>query len=453
MYSESELTWEEALNIADEAVFNNTGNHLTDAEITVLQGSWDNLIYQQIASRCNNRYTPDYLRGDVGSKLWQKLSDALGEPVRKGNFRGALNRQRQRQHCTCNNQPQSPSGTNSSYWCPEGPVALDDSLYVTRSLELYGQRSTESECYQTIVQPGSLIRIKAPKQMGKTSLLERITDFATNQEYKTVRLTIQQAVLTNLDQFLRWFCASVSNMLSLDSQLTNYWDEDLGSKSSCTNYFQRYILTHINCPLVLALDEVDLVFEYPEIATHFLGMLRSWHEDARNMEIWQKLRLVVVHSTEVYIRLPHNQSPFNVGIPIKLLEFNCEEVQDLAQRHGLNWTRNEAEQLTSMVGGHPLLIRRALYHLQCQDTTLKELLQNAPTQTGIYGDYLRRHFNYLQQHPPLASAMKTVLNALTPISLEPILAYKLQGLGLVRLEGNNCTPSCSLYRLYFRDLL
>jgi Effector-associated domain 1/AAA-like domain len=36
----------------------------------------------------------------------------------------------------------------------------------------------EEKCYKAILQPGSLIRIKAPQRMGKTLLLEKLLDYA-----------------------------------------------------------------------------------------------------------------------------------------------------------------------------------------------------------------------------------------------------------------------------------
>ena len=67
----------------------------------------------------------------------------------------------------------------------------------------------------------------------------------------------------------------------------------LGSKRKCTNYFQQYLLPEINTPLVLGLDEVDLVFQYLKIAKDFFSLLRAWHERGRNEPIWQKLRLII----------------------------------------------------------------------------------------------------------------------------------------------------------------
>ncbi len=191
---------------------------------------------------------------------------------------------------------------------PEGQVGLDSAYYVERP-------PIESDCYERIVKPGALIRIKAPRQMGKSSLMERILDRATQQGYQTVSLNFQSAdgtVLTNLDEFLQWFCASIARRLNLQDKLDKYWQGRLGSKDKCTDYFERYLLPEISGPLALGLDEVDEVFQYRQVAADFFGLLRFWHEEAKNEPIWKKLRLIVVHSQEVYVPLNINQSPFNV---------------------------------------------------------------------------------------------------------------------------------------------
>ncbi|MEH2156718.1 AAA-like domain-containing protein [Nostoc sp.] len=46
----------------------------------------------------------------------------------------------------------------------------------------------------------------------------------------------------------------MSSKLQLESRLDDYWDEEVGSKVSCTNYFQGYLLEHLVCPFVLALN-------------------------------------------------------------------------------------------------------------------------------------------------------------------------------------------------------
>ncbi|MBD1835621.1 AAA-like domain-containing protein [Cyanobacteria bacterium FACHB-472] len=336
---------------------------------------------------------------------------------------------------------------------PSGQVRLASAFYVERV-------PYEAQCYKEILQPGALIRIKAPRQMGKTSLMARILYQAKEQGYRTVPLSFQHAdtaVFTNLNQLLKWFCARISRKLRLPHQVDDYWSDTYGSKDNCTAYFEDCLLSGTESPLVLGLDEVDRVFQYPKIADDFFGLLRAWYEEAGygggDSDRWQQLRLVVVHSTEVYIPLNVNQSPFNVGLPIELPDFSPEQVQDLTQRHGLNGNASQIKQLMALVGGHPYLVRLALYHIAQQTITMEQLLETAPTEAGLYDDHLRRHLWNLQQHRELAAAFAKVVTADVPVELESVTAFKLHSMGLVQLQGNYVTPRFDLYRQYFSDRL
>lgn len=314
----------------------------------------------------------------------------------------------------------------------------------------------ESRCYETLLQPGSLVRIKAPSLMGKTLLMARVLAQLEKQDCRTVSLNLHMADrtdFTNLDKFLRWFCVSVGQSLGLPNQLADYWDEQFSTpKVNCTDYFEQYLLPKAGSSLVLCLDEVDRVFPHSEVAQDFLSLLRAWHEQAKIRNIWRRLRLVVVHSTEVYIPLNINESPFNVGLAIELPELTLAQVQDLAQQHELNWNTTQLNQLIDIVGGHPYLVEQALCHLRnCQSITLDQLLQTAATEAGIYSNHLRRYWYVLQQHPELAEALKKVVSATSPVRLESKKAYKLQSMGLVQLQGDDVTPRCNLYRQYFCD--
>ena len=331
---------------------------------------------------------------------------------------------------------------------PNGAVPLESPFYLERV-------PVQSQIDREIAKPGALVRIKAPREMGKTSLLMRVLDSAKSLGYQTVSLNIEQVdavILSDLDRFLRWLCANVARQLQLPPMLDEYWDEDLGSKISCTAYFQDYLLAKISTPLVLAFDEMNRMFEHPQMAQDFLPLLRSWYEEAKISPIWQKLRLIVVHSTEIYVPLQLNQSPFNVGLPIQLDTFSQADVQQLARRYGLDWDNGvEAGQLMEMVGGHPALINIALYHLSCRDISLSKLLETAPTAAGIYHHHLQRHWVALAQQPELAQVLDRVMNATKPITLAPILAHQLSSLGAIERLGDKVVPACELYRQAFKS--
>ncbi|MCT7986342.1 AAA-like domain-containing protein [Laspinema sp. A4] len=341
--------------------------------------------------------------------------------------------------------------------------AVADLAYLTldetgSNLSNYVERPPiEERCYQTVLQPGSLIRIKAPKQMGKSALMTQILSRVKTNGYQSVALNLLAAdgkVLQDLDYFLKWFCRVVSRQLKLPSDsLEDLWEEDLGSNYKCTLYFEECLLENFASPVVLALDEVDRLFHYPHIAEDFFSLLRLWHEEATKTEIWKKLRLILAYSTEVYIPLNIHKSPFNVGEPILLPEFTPPQLQEFARQQGVKLESDEIEKLMNLIGGHPSLLQITVSRLKRQEITFENLLETAATESGIYRDRLRTHLGYLQQNPLLSQAMKEAVRTPNPIRLESKLAYQLESLGLVRLEGNDCRIACDLYRKYFRDRL
>ncbi|MDM9580126.1 AAA-like domain-containing protein [Nostoc sp. GT001] len=326
---------------------------------------------------------------------------------------------------------------------PDGPEPLNSAFYQERS-------PIESRCYTAIKEPGGLIRIKAPKQMGKTSLLKRIIAEAKKSSYNIVYLNfslIEKNKFTNANDFLRSFYAYVINQLPSAPSLS-VWDKDTPSMVNCTLTFYR-LLKQLDGVLVLALDEVDKLFEYPEIYENFFPMLRNWNENANESETWEKLRLVVAHSTEDYGRLDINQSPFNIGLPIKLEEFTEEQVKSLAIRHGLD-SKNILP-IMSLVGGHPYLVRLALYYLVCQDVTIEGLLKEATRDTGIYTEHLRRHLETLQENQELGRVFQEIVSNTQGIKVERKnrQLYQLDSMGVIKFSNNFVMSRCRLYYEYF----
>lgn len=134
----------------------------------------------------------------------------------------------------------------------------------------------ESNCDNQILKPGTLIRIKAPDKMGKTSLIRRILAHVPKPEYRTVHLSIEsveQDILANLKNLLQWLCYNVSKQLDVKNLVQEHWNENmLSNNDNCTAYFEEYLLPEINCPLVLALDDVDKLFSYQKVAEDFFGI-------------------------------------------------------------------------------------------------------------------------------------------------------------------------------------
>ncbi len=316
----------------------------------------------------------------------------------------------------------------------------------------------ESRCYEAIVKPSSLIRIKAPWQMGKTSLMMKILDYGVQQGYRAVKLSFQAAdarTFDSIDNLLKWFCASTTRSLNLDNELESFWRESSfwDSKHLCTEYFEEYILPTVDNALILGLDETDLIFQKPEIGLDFLGLIRAWHEQGYMDRAWKKLRLVIAHSLEYYTHTLINQSPFNVGTPIELPPFNALQVKELVQKFNVQWSKKQLDQVMELIDGHPYLLQISLEAVASGRISFSNLLKFSCTELGIFQDHLNHYSMVLESYPELKSVMKQVVESDTPVELEASKVFQLKSLGLVKKQGNEVMPACRLYRDYFREHL
>jgi AAA-like domain len=401
-------------------------------EIVFLR-SYEGKRYREIATESGYDY--DYVK-EVGFQLWKTLSQILGRKVTKKNVRLLL------AELADPILPDLPVAALPSHSetieFPSSPLPIESSLYVQRS-------ALELLAYREILKPGGLLRIKAPRQMGKTSLVLRIIAYAQSQGLYPVLLDLQSAdrrVFENLNDFLRWLCIHVSRQVNLEPQLDEYWDEESGSKISCNLYFQMFLLEQVKKPIVLIFDELTPLFEYPELAKDVLPLFRIWHELAAQQTSWQNLRLIVVHNIEIYVPLKVNQSPFNVGVPIELDGFNLEQTSQLAQSYALDSLSDaDLNELNHLVGGNPYYLQLAFYWLR-HDLPMEKLLKEAATESGIYRQDLHRQWDRLQQSPSLLYSLR-----------ELITAYRLESLGLIKRNGNQASIFCPLYKTYFEDRL
>ncbi len=422
---------------------------LSSLERFVLNQSWQGQSYDQIAQ--GSGYSIDYMK-QIGSVLWSDLSRATDRAVTKKNLRLVL--EPLLVQTSVSEKPLlRVTGLKSEvHRFPSGPLPLDSSLYIERP-------PIEQITYDELCRDGCLLRIKAPRRMGKSSLLRRLTWQAQQHGYHIVTLDFQEAneeLLNNAELFLQWFCRYITQALQLEDMLETFWIPEMGSKVNCKNYMETCILGVLQRPLLLTLNELNRLFEFPKIARDVLPMLRFWHEQSKEHVLWQKLRLVLVYSTDVYAPLQLKKSPLNVGTPIRLPPFTFEQTQILSFRYGLDWSDKHYRKLQAlhqMIDGHPYLASLAFYYLHQGEISLDDLLTTAPTSQGIYRSHLQEQLITLTEDQNLAKAFKSVVESKTGVLLDAIAIHKLEGMGLVSLKDNKVHPICDLYRLYFRDQL
>ncbi|BAZ06694.1 AAA-like domain-containing protein [Calothrix sp. NIES-3974] len=428
-------------------------NKLTPLQEFVLRATWEGKTYSTMAKEVH--YGEERIR-KVASNMWHLLSQTWEIEIKKSNFRDIweqrqLTRKEQQLIAELNQSDRLIASIPGEF--PNGPVPLHSPFYIPRP-------PLEETVNLAIAEPGGAACIKSPRKMGKSSLLLRMIAYAENFGYRCVTLDLQQAdtnLFTNLDQFLRWLAVNIGREVGIKVNLEECWHVQLGSKVNCSLLMENHILAKLDTPLVLILNELDWILNYPAIAADVILLLQSWYERGKQVEIWQKLRLVVVYSSEILVPLNLISSPIDLGVSVTLPYFQPQQVKTLASRYGLDWLQDShIDLLMGLVGGHPYLLRLAMYHLVRdggREQYLQDLLEQASTETGIYSEYLHQYLLILREEPELAAGLEQVIFNSEPVYLEPVIATKLQNLGLIQIVSDRCSPACELYRKYFRQYL
>jgi hypothetical protein len=335
---------------------------------------------------------------------------------------------------------------------PGGAVRLESPFYV--------ERHEDSEAKNQLLKDGVTIRIKGSRQIGKTSLLARLYQHASDNNYSIIYIDFQELdknQFQDLDTLLHYLAYRIAaDDQQMHANLDHYWQGPLGPKDKLTHFLSREILAPITQPLVLILDEVDRVFSWAAYRDDFFSLIRSWHNKRAipGFQVWKKLNIVLTYSTEAFSFITDlNQSPFNVGMDFNLADFDRTQVEKLNHLHGEPVkTTQEMDDFMYLLQGHPFLVRKAFYILTCQSFTVDSLMQRAYDEDGPFSDHLHSYLWRLHQNHELCQEMKSVLE--NHSCSNDLLFYQLRSSGLVRGSNRaNALPRCGLYANYFRKHL
>lgn len=327
---------------------------------------------------------------------------------------------------------------------PEGTMPHQSPFYV--------ERETDREAIRALQEiNGVTITIKGPRQMGKSSLLNRLQVEAKARDMRTAFIDfqlIENAALENADIFYRQFCSLLSWEFEIENRTEEFWKNPLGHVQKTTNYIQKYLLKEImDVQILLAMDEVERMFASP-FRSDFFSMLRSWHNNRARGGDWTRFNMALVTSTEPYQLIADlNQSPFNVGTVVELKDFTPQQVSDLNQRHGTPLSAEQTAKISELLGGHPYLTRKALYLTSSQRSTFDDIVKDAGEDDGPFGDHLRNHLFRMSDYQELKSGLMQVIKYHR--CADEHTFFRLRGAGLVRRVGNDVLPRNALYADYF----
>ena len=349
------------------------------------------------------------------------------------------------------NPPSPESDTSVARLEPVGgAVPLDSKFYIARAVDAQFQAA--------LARQDSIVLVKGPRQIGKTSLLARGLQKARKSGARVVLTDFQKlssAQLETTDALFLTLARSFAIQLNLDVLPNETWSPHLSANENFERFLGREVLGTVRTPIVWGLDEVDRLFTC-DFGGEVFALFRSWHNE-RSLAPegpWKRLTMAIAYATEAHLFITDlNQSPFNVGTRLTLEDFTLEDVEELNKRYE-SVLRNDEEIAIyfALVGGHPYLVRRGLNEMATHGQDLSDLQRRADHDEGPFGDHLHRILVLLARDPELSEVVRGVLRGEpcpTPDSF-----YRLRSAGLMAGDSQQTVrPRCELYRTYLEHHL
>lgn len=261
------------------------------------------------------------------------------------------------------------SSAGRSFFVAGGALPSDAISYI--------QREADERLFASLV-AGEFCFVLTSRQMGKSSLMVRTA--VRLQELGTrVAAVDLTAFGQNLEvhQWYKGIIARIGRQLRIEDEVEDYWDRhnDLPPLERWLATLQNTVLPNAISPVVVFIDEIDMVKSLPFPTDEFFAGIRSCYGRRPSEKEFERLTfcLLGVAAPSDLIQDIH-VTPFNIGRRIQLDDFRRAEADPLGV--GISVTGRSGSELLDRVlywtGGHPYLTQRL-----CESVSLTEAAHSA----------------------------------------------------------------------------
>ena len=403
----------EILQFADQLILNKTGKRLDDLQKTVITGVYDGKTYETIADECHR--SESRVRS-VGRKLWQILSESLGEDVNKHNFCWTIERVINSQLVNivnsnihyCHNNKESSENTEQS---------IKDQVYhdltIAPKINRFCDRTAEIDTLSNWIlnQNTHLISILGLSGIGKTTLVKRFIDLH-QQKFDAIvwrSLKFPQSLNLLLDDLLKHH--KLDSLPTINDKLKQLFD----------------ILTNKKCLIIL--DDLQNIF----IPSQFAGKYQPEYQDYQTLF---KMITETQHQSSVILisqeQCPEMECLDEELYPIKSLELSGLDNPEILKNTGLK-NKDSWLKLIKLYEGNLLYLKSIsiLINKNYDDQVADFLAENTLHITNQMQSHFQETFHHLSpQEQQIVLELSKFEN---PISREELR----QSLNLSSVDFNN----------------
>lgn len=325
------------------------------------------------------------------------------------------------------------------------PMGYDPYCYVPR-------RTQEQVVLTGLSNAGSPVVLLGPVRFGKTAMLKRILDTAcaadaeNGEQSRSVLIELdtfgEKELLSEEDFLLEIAVRLVQGVDGLDIWVDEAWDRPGMAGTRLTWLLENHILKTVTGRLILAIESADELSRVGFSGT-VLALLRSWAQEHNGP--WNRLRTALAVSTQSFNI--SGSSFFNAAMLVQLLDFDDAQILALQKLYRLPWDAEDRTTLTSEVGGHPFLLRLAMFECAVRGVPVSTVVAESIGDGGIF----RRHLDYLRAHLT-SSQLKAIARVLDSgtAALDAETEEHLVGAGILRGSAGSYQLRYPLYARYFR---
>ncbi|MEI3652628.1 MAG: ATP-binding protein [Dolichospermum lemmermannii FEM_B0920] len=388
----------EVVTFVDKIVFEKTGKHLDDVQAAVVQGTWERRTYDDIAQECN--VTKNHV-GDIGAELWQILSQALNEDIKKTNFRSTLERGYIKSFE--NSNIYNINGNNNYFYYPQtlnhshqktqetnintqSKLSHHDLTLAPQIIKFHNrEKELQTLTHWILNQTTNLISILGLSGIGKTTLVKRFIDLHQQKFEVIIWRSLKFPKSLNL----------------LINDLLNTCQQE--PKATINDKLKQLfdILTDKKCLIIL--DDVQNIFTPHQFAGKYQPEYQDYQTLFKMITETQHQSHVILISQE---QCPEMESLDQELYPIKSLELSGLENIDILKNTGL---KDEDTWLNLMIlyTGHPLFLKTITI-------SIKKIFN------GKVGEFLAENELVITQE--MQSLFSQIFNKISPIEQQIILA-------------------------------
>ncbi len=245
----------------------------------------------------------------------------------------------------------APSSSPRDFFVAGGTLRYDAPSYV--------ERPADGELYH-LVKTGNLCYVLTTRQMGKSSLMNRLGRQLQAEGVATALIDLTAIGSASLEEWYLSLLDDLQFQLSLDTDSETWWENQaaLSPVKRFTNFFRDVALAESDGQVVIFIDEVDSALNL-QFSDDFFAAIRAIYNQTLTTENAGRLSFVLlgVAAPNELIKSQH-RTPFNIGERIELEELGLSAARDVFVQGLPAQEPPIVDRIYYWTSGHPYLTQR-----------------------------------------------------------------------------------------------